>query len=153
MEYERSQLRRLRVEAEWGAAELEESRLTLRQLYDENQRLEARLGAELGQVDDLAQALVAQAEAHASTKRLAADALELVVEQLNRAEARALLPADVQHLQHAARQLGQHAAQFRRTGSQKVNHAQVAADHLLQLIQRVQPAAQQSEESSPRRAA
>ncbi|MFJ3259683.1 hypothetical protein ACIPK7_05470 [Pseudomonas sp. NPDC086581] len=126
------------------------------QVHSELARWKARaIDAEL-QIADLQEAQKDHLETLDALNRLnetAAGALELTVQQLHQAEARALLPEDVQHLQHAARQLGQHAVAFRRTGSQKVNHAEVAANHLQQLVQRFQPIEQQSEESSPRRAA
>lgn len=136
--------------------QLEESERKRREIDDENERLNASLAAERGQVDDLEQALHEKTEQIAAFRHdiaTAANALDITVEQLKQAEARALLPADAQHLQHAARQLAQHAAQFRRSGSQKVNHAQVASANLQTLLQRLQPTQQQSEEPSPRRAA
>ncbi|MFJ3259871.1 hypothetical protein ACIPK7_06415 [Pseudomonas sp. NPDC086581] len=155
-EQHRAQLQRLAVDAGTAADQLAESERRRRELDDENERLQASLAAERGQVDDMEQALNCQAEQLADFSRdnaSAAAALEETAALLNIAEARSLRVADLPQLQHAARQLGQQAAQFRRTGSQKTNHADLAATYLLDLIARLQPIQQQSEEPSPRQAA
>lgn len=136
-------------------AELARTKQENETLSQENARLKARIIEEELSLGELEETVNEQCEQLAALNRdnaTAAATLEETVAQLNQAEARSLADADLQHLQHAARQLGQQAAQFRRTGSQKTNHADIAAQNLQRLLQRLQPP-QQSEEPSPRQAA
>lgn len=118
--------------------------------------MNARHSADQRQLEELEETVNQQCEQLAALNRdnaVAASALEETIHQLQEAEVRALDVADIEHLQHAARQLGQHAAAFRRTGSKKINHADIAAIHLQRLIQRANAAGLTCEEPSPRLAA
>lgn len=94
--------------------------------------------AQADEMEEAISSLRIQIAALGDEKLLAAASLDETAAQLAEAESRSIHDNDLQLLRYALRQLQQEAARFRKTGSQKLNHADLAGSQLQGLIQRVQ---------------